>query len=669
MGFLLKFTRWGILQKILATSAVSALIIAAAILLYFLPAIERNALDLKKDATRNVVEVAYATIAAYGEKAQSGQMPLEEAQKRAAADIGRIRYQGNEYFWINDLAPKMIMHPIKPELDGKDLSENKDPAGKLLFMEFVRVAREKGGGFVDYLWPKPGSSTPVPKVSYVKLYQPWGWIVGSGVYIDDIRRCVGVLRYGIIAMTVVVTLITLFMGLIVGLGITRAIRRVAVNLKNIAHGDADLTQRLPVGKADEIGDLARSFNGFMEKMHDIISHVTATTTDLTYSVTQLHRETDRLAGHINDMAAETGSVATAGEEMAATSNEIAGNCIVAADSSQHARSAAVAGADAVRQAVHVMQDIAGRVKDSARSVEELGARSDEIGAIIGTIEDIADQTNLLALNAAIEAARAGEQGRGFAVVADEVRALAERTTKATREIGTMIKSIQDQTRQAVKMMDDGVAVVATGMSETSGSEKLLQDILDQVNSLSMQVSQIATAAEEQSATTVEISKSIHQVTDTLSASVGGVKESAATASKLSLLAQKLQDEVRNFRINGSELAIIDLARNDHVMFVRRIWSILNGQEKLRAEELADHHGCRFGKWYDTDGKRLCGNMESFRAVDAPHQKIHAVAKEAVAAFNNGDREKAERLYHELEEISNVVVSRLGEIKSECGRKK
>jgi methyl-accepting chemotaxis protein len=237
-----------------------------------------------------------------------------------------------------------------------------------------------------------------------------------------------------------------------------------------------------------------------------------------------------------EVAVQSATVATAGEEMSATSGDIAHNCQMAAEGAQRATQAASDGAGVVERTVAVMGQIALKVQESAKTVESLGAKSDQIGAIIGTIEDIADQTNLLALNAAIEAANAGEQGRGFAVVADEVRALAERTTRATKEIGEMIKTIQRETISAVTAMAQGVKQVETGTVEAAKSGLALQDILAQINDVAMQVNQIATAAEEQTATTNEISNNMHQITDVVHQTFEGANESATAAKQLNIRA-------------------------------------------------------------------------------------------------------------------------------------
>jgi methyl-accepting chemotaxis protein len=237
--------------------------------------------------------------------------------------------------------------------------------------------------------------------------------------------------------------------------------------------------------------------------------------------------------------------------MSATSSSIAQNCLQAAASSDQAGQAgqaATAGAGVVSSSIAIMEQIARRVQNTAETIKSLGQRSDQIGAIVGTIEDIADQTNLLALNAAIEAARAGEMGRGFAVVADEVRALAERTTKATHEISTMIKSIQVETKSAVDAMQEGVQEVARGTAEAGRSGEALQQILAQVNEVAQQVNQIATAAEQQTATTTEITSNIMQISQVVQETSQGAHESASAANSLNIMAEQLQTLVRRFRL-------------------------------------------------------------------------------------------------------------------------
>lgn len=316
----------------------------------------------------------------------------------------------------------------------------------------------------------------------------------------------------------------------------------------IAERDGDLTLRLDYCKNNEVGEMCHSFNGFIDKLAGILSHIRVSADCLAAAGAQVLSTSKVMANNAEEVAAQASTVAVASEEMAATANEVASNCSIAAHSSRNATVSAETGSVIVNSTMAVINRIASGVKDTARNIEALGSRSEEIGAIIETIEDIADQTNLLALNAAIEAARAGEQGRGFAVVADEVRALAERTTKATKEIGNTIKLIQLETRQAVALMHTEVAEAEQGNVEAEKSGIALGEILEQINTVSMQISQIATAAEQQTATTGEITANIQQITEVVQETAKGAQDSATAAHQLSGMAGELQEIVRRFNL-------------------------------------------------------------------------------------------------------------------------
>lgn len=357
------------------------------------------------------------------------------------------------------------------------------------------------------------------------------------------RALIVSLTLGVFAIVCSMLLLLLMAG-----GLTRSIRKMSDVMDDIASGEGDLTKRLDVTSRDELGHLADNFNRFLCKLHDSIATVSQTTLQVSSAAAELDSTAGEMALGTEEVASQAGTVAAAGEEMTATSNDIAQNCMTAAEGARRASAAAVAGAAVVQETVQGMGRIAARVRESASTVESLGARSDQIGEIIGTIEDIADQTNLLALNAAIEAARAGEQGRGFAVVADEVRALAERTTRATGEIGNMIKSIQSETRSAVGAMEGGVKEVEKGTAEAAKSGEALQDIIAQIESVTQQVNQIAVAAEEQTATTSEISSNMQQITAVVHQTAKGAQQSAAAAGQLSQLAESLQRVVKQFKL-------------------------------------------------------------------------------------------------------------------------
>ena len=349
-----------------------------------------------------------------------------------------------------------------------------------------------------------------------------------------------------IAAIIIGVLLSSVIGLMIARSITSPLAMGVEVANRLARGD--LTVDVQVVGKDETGQLMAAMKDMTEHLRSIIGQVTRTSSQVASAAVQLNLTAEQIATGADRVASQAGTVATAGEEMSATSGDIAQNCQMAADGAQRATQAASNGALVVDKTVSVMGEIAVKVQETAATVESLGTRSDEIGKIIGTIEDIADQTNLLALNAAIEAARAGEQGRGFAVVADEVRALAERTSRATREISEMIKAIQNETRGAVTAMEQGVRQVETGTVEAARSGEALRDILEQINAVSMQVSQIATAAEEQTATTAEISNNILLITEVVQQTSHGAQESATAAAQLNGNAEELQCLVQQFKI-------------------------------------------------------------------------------------------------------------------------
>lgn len=364
--------------------------------------------------------------------------------------------------------------------------------------------------------------------------------------LDNTVRKLSVAMSGIMVLAVAICLALIWLFI---RSISRPIVSLARNARLIAEGD--LRIEIKADSRDEVGQLAESFQLMVNSLKELISTLADSSSQVSDSSGVMLASAGNMANAADNAASQTITVAVATEEMSATSGDIAQNCQMAAESALRANEAAEHGATVVENTISVMQRIAERVQASAQTVEELGKQSDQIGSIIGTIEDIADQTNLLALNAAIEAARAGEQGRGFAVVADEVRALAERTTRATREIGGMIKSIQKDTKFAVVAMEEGVAEVEQGTHEAARSGDALRNIREEINSVNLQVQQMATAAEEQTATTCEISSNIHQITDVVKKTSDDARQCVSISQQLSTLSTVIKQVVGKFTFSES----------------------------------------------------------------------------------------------------------------------
>lgn len=469
--------------------------------------------------------------------------------------------------------------------------------------------------------------------------------------------------FNMLALTITL-FVTVVLLLLLAKDLKKRLASFSERLKELTTGEWDLTKNIEIDSKDELGELATYFNHTWIQLDKLIAHIVESSTLVgTYSG-QLLIESSRIVKNSRQIAGQSTAVATASEEMSATSNDIARNCAMAADNSQEASNVAAGGQSVVQKTIDRMSIIKTEVEKSSQVIERLGASSEKIGAIANTIQDIADQTNLLALNAAIEAARAGEQGRGFAVVADEVRALAERTARATHEIGEMIKTIQTETTQAVGAMKRSAEQVTAGVVEANESGAALGAIIGQVGEVTMQVSQIATAAEEQTATTMEIVGSISNISETADKFDHTAVIVNEKIQQLQILSDDLKKSTSIFKTDVSKLLMLDTAKYDHVMFVNRIERCLDGKEQVQSNALPDHTCCNFGKWYFSYGKDLCGTSPTFNTINGPHEMIHRIAKEAVDLFYRGDSARAEEKLTEVENLSFDIVNMLDKVKSE-----
>ena len=525
--------------------AIVMLIIQGALLL---KQIEADLYAAKSEKTQHVVQSAAGILQHYHALEAAGGITREAAQKQAAEIIRNLRYDGQEYFWINDQTPVMVMHPTNPKLEGQNLSGFKDPDGKALFNEMVAISKSQGAGQVNYRWPKPGASDPVPKVSYVQLFQPWGWIIGSGVYVDDVQaefhtQALKTLLIGLVIAALVALLIVLIVR-----SITQPLRHAVDAMANIASGDGDLTRTLDTQGNDELSALSRHFNAFTEKLRQVIKHSLDSAGQLDAAARNLGDVAGQSQQHSEQQSQQMELVATAINEVTYGVQDVAKNAEHAATEVHTAEEQALQGQQNIEGSLRQINALSATIDQAVTVIQALAQESTQIGSVLEVIRSIAEQTNLLALNAAIEAARAGEQGRGFAVVADEVRLLAQRTQKSTAEIQVMIERLQGNSEAAVKVINDSSQASQLTIEQARQAGTSLTLIASGLRNLSGLNASIASATLQQSHVVEDINQNVTQAASLAHNNALAAQQSSDAGQHLGQLAEQLNRLLGQFRV-------------------------------------------------------------------------------------------------------------------------
>ncbi|TVK99383.1 chemotaxis protein, partial [Shewanella algae] len=459
------------------------------------------------------------------------------------AALRDVRFGSAGYFFVYDGKGKNLFHALLPKLEGTDQIGMTDPKGTKIIVGLLNAARS-GDGILTYYYQKPGTNELVEKIGYAAMVPGTDWIIGTGAYVDDIEASVAEYRqtaledmegklWLTLMIVIVITLITATLILFAAQRTVTPIRNMLDNLNDIAQGEGDLTKRLQVHGEDEIAQLGQAFNRFVDKLQHIIRDVTTATHEVQDASGSIHAQTQAIAAQLANHNNETDQVVTAITEMSSTAQEVAMNTTQVAEATHVASDEVAKAQECVDTSLTEISTLMAEINSAADHIQSLNEQSQKINSVLSVIGGIAEQTNLLALNAAIEAARAGEQGRGFAVVADEVRSLASRTQASTLEINEMLSELHRLVNQAVSAMEESQQSCHRSVESSRLISESLGAVTSSVTSINDMSTQIATAATEQSSVTEEINRNIYAIQEIVAELLHSSEDAARVSQTVS----------------------------------------------------------------------------------------------------------------------------------------
>jgi len=501
-------------------------------------------IEHRKELISAAVDTARGQLAYYAKLEKDGKLDREAAQAQAKDALRGVRFREKEYYFVYAFDGKCVLLPPRPEWEGTLRIDEVDKRGNRFIEQIVRQG-QGAGGFLDYYFPRAGGNEPLRKISYVLGVPEWNWVVGTGLYVDDIDAAfladLGT-NLGVVLLlsAAVFALVT-----VIGRSVLRQIggepAEAVAAMHRVASGD--LRVQL-AGSAP--GSLLSELGGLIVRLRTTIAELSADAEKLGSASLQISTTSQAVAGAAHEQSESTQSMAAAMEELTVSISHISDN---AQETEHHARDAAqkaLKGQGDVESATQEMRALSETVAEAVQRIGSLSARANEVGTVAASINDIASQTNLLALNAAIEAARAGEQGRGFAVVADEVRKLAERTAHATVDIERMVAAIQSETQGAVDVMTTASQQATQGVDAAERSATMLGQIVSDAEQASGRVAEVAVATREQGNVSTMLAGQVEQVARMVESTSVGMNETAQATQELERIASRLNVVVSRF---------------------------------------------------------------------------------------------------------------------------